>query len=131
MNKLTITGNVGRDAEMRYTPSGVAVCDFSVAVNKRRGKGAAATDETTWVKCTVWRERAESLAPHIKSGIKVMVIGEAKATAYIDKGGKTQASLEITVDEFEFLSSKNESSGGGYSAPQSESESQEEQDFAF
>jgi single-strand DNA-binding protein len=99
---------------MRYTPQGIAVCSFTVAVNKRTGKGDQRKDDTTWFKVTVWRERAETASQYIKKGMKILVVGEVKATAYLDKGGQPQATLELTANDFKFLDSKGEGSGGDY-----------------
>lgn len=113
--QVIIVGNVGKDAELRYTPQGVAVCDFSVAVNKVSGKGESRKEKTTWFKVTVWRERAETASQYIKKGMKIMVIGEVDARAYTDKNGAAVASLDLTANDFKFLDSRGDSSGGGFS----------------
>src|SRR5260221_4288471 len=115
--QVTIVGNVGRDAEMRYTPQGVAVCDFSVAVNKVTGKGENRKEKTTWFKVTVWRERAETASQYIKKGMKILVVGEIDASAYTNKQGQPAASLELTASDFKFLDSRGEGGrqrGRGY-----------------
>lgn len=104
--QVLIIGNVGRDPNMRYTPTGVAVCDFSVAVSKKKGSGENRTEETTWFVVTCWEKRAETASQFIRKGMKLMVIGEVKASAYMDKQNKPAASLEITASEFKFLDSK-------------------------
>jgi len=108
-----IVGNVGRDPEMRYTPQGVAVCDFSVAVSKVTGKGENRKEKTTWFKVTVWRERAETASQYIKKGMKIMVIGEVDASAYTNKQGQPVASLELTANDFKFLDSRGGGDGQG------------------
>lgn len=115
-SQTIIIGNVGRDAELRYTPQGVAVTDFSVAVNKVTGKGETRKEKTTWYKVTVWRERAEVAGTYVKKGMKIMVVGEVEARAYLDKNQQPQASLELTASEFKFLDSK-EDRGNGDSQP--------------
>ena len=110
--QVIIVGNVGRDPEMRYTAQGVAVCDFSVAVNKVTGKGENRKEETTWFKVTVWRERAETASQYIKKGMKILVVGEVKASAYTNKQGQPMASLELTANDFKFLDSRGDSTGG-------------------
>ena len=112
--QVIIVGNVGRDAELKYTPQGVAVCDFSVAVNKVTGKGENRKEKTTWFKVTVWRERAETASQYIKKGMKIMVIGEVDARAYTDKNGQAVASLDLTANDFKFLDSRGDSQGGGF-----------------
>ncbi len=110
---VTIVGNVGRDAEVRYTPQGIAVADFSVAVSKVTGRGEDKKEKTTWFKVSVWREQAEVAGNYVKKGMKILVTGEVEARAYMDKNNQPQASLELTAREFKFLSSRGEMEGGG------------------
>ncbi len=107
-----IVGNVGRDPEMNYTPQGIAVCKFSVAVNKVTGKGENRKEKTIWFRVTVWRERAETASQYIKKGMRIMVIGEVDVSAYTDKNGQPAASLELTANDFKFLDRRGESEGG-------------------
>lgn len=112
--QIILVGNVGRDPEFRYTPQGIAVCDFTLAVNKRTGKGENRQEKTTWFRITVWRERAETASQYIKKGMKIMVIGEVEARAYTDKNGQPAATLEVTANDFKFLDSRGEGQGGDY-----------------
>jgi single-strand DNA-binding protein len=104
MNKVIIIGNVGRDANLKYTSGGIPVCDFSVAVGKITGSGDSRKEKTTWFKVTVWRDKAETAAQYIKKGMKICIEGEIAASAYISKDGNPTASLEITAYNYEFLS---------------------------
>jgi len=106
-----IVGNVGRDAELNYTPQGVAVAKFSVAVSKVTGKGESRKEKTTWFRVTIWREKAENLHQYIKKGKKLMVVGEIDASAYTNKDGAPTASLELTASDVRFLDSKREGDG--------------------
>ncbi|MBN1562957.1 MAG: single-stranded DNA-binding protein [Anaerolineae bacterium] len=112
-----IIGNVGREPEMRYTQSGVAVCDFSVAVsrnwtdrntNERR-------EETTWFKVSAWRGLAETVNQYVHKGMQIMVAGRVTASAYIGQDGEARASLEITAQDIQFLGRRGEAydDGGG------------------
>lgn len=93
-----IQGNLGRDPELRYTPDGTPVCDFSVAVNNYK-------DEVTWFKVTVWRKQAETCNQYLRKGSAVLVVGEIAASAYIPRdGGDPRASLELTARDVRFLS---------------------------
>ena len=131
--QVIIVGNVGKDAELRYTPQGVAVCDFSVAVNKVSGKGESRKEKTTWFKVTVWRERAETASQYIKKGMKIMVIGEVDARAYTDKNGQAVASLDLTANDFKFLDSRDSSGGfqGGAANGSMEYAAEEPGDIPF
>ena len=106
-----IIGNVGRDAELSYTPQGVAVAKFSVAVSKVSGKGEDRKEKTTWFRVTIWREKAENLHQYIKKGNKIMVIGEIDASAYTNKDGQPTASLDLTANNVQFLGSRNDQGG--------------------
>ncbi len=119
---LTIVGNVGRDADLKHTPQGIAVLKFSVAVNKTTGKGEDKRQTTTWFNITLWRERAESLAPYVNAGMQVLVTGEVTVSPYTDKSGKPAASLELTADEVKLLSSKQEMERRGAEHPAEETE---------
>ena len=105
---VTIVGNVGHDAEIKYTQQGIAVLKFSVAVNKTIGRGDDRKQTTTWFNVTLWRERAETLVTYIKAGMQVLVTGEVQVSPYIDKNGKAAASLELTADDVKLLTSKQE-----------------------
>ncbi len=105
---VTIVGNVGRDAEFKYTPQGIGLLKFSVAVNKTTGKGDDKRQTVTWFNVTVWRERGEALSPYIKAGMQVLVTGEVQVSAYIAKDGKPAASLELTANDVKLLTSKGE-----------------------
>jgi single-strand DNA-binding protein len=116
--QIIIIGNVGRDPEMRYTQGGVAVCDFSVAVNKKyTTSGGEQRDETTWFRVTCWRQLAETMGKYLTKGKQVMVVGEVGASAYTDKSGQPAATIEITASTVKFLGPRQEAEemGGGRS----------------
>ena len=104
--QLIVVGRVGRDSELSYTPTGVAVAKFSLASNKTTGKGEGKRQTTTWFKVTLWRERAENLSQYIKQGDLLMVVGEIDASAYLNKDGQPTASLDLTANSVTFLTSR-------------------------
>ncbi len=118
--QVIIIGNCGKDATLSYTPQGIAVAKFSVATTKVTGKGDSKQEKTVWWNVTLWRERAENLYQYIKKGKKVMVIGEVEGHAYTNKDGQPAVSLELTANDFKFLDSKSDDSGGGQSGPRGE-----------
>ncbi|GAB4550896.1 MAG: hypothetical protein OHK0023_17370 [Anaerolineae bacterium] len=112
-----IIGNVGRDPEFKYTPQGVAVCSFSVAVSKITGRGEERKEKTTWFDVTIWRDRAETASQIISKGQRVLLIGEVEAEAYISKQtNQPVAKLRLVANEFKLLSPKGESAGEGQPA---------------
>lgn len=106
--QITIVGNVGRDATLKYTSSGIAVADFSVAVSKVTGSGETKQEKTTWFRVTCWRNLGEIAGKYVKKGTKILVVGEVAASSYVDKAGVTQVTLELTADNFKLLSSRSE-----------------------
>ena len=75
-NKIIIVGNLGKDPELRYTPQGVAVCDFSMATNeKKRDKSGEFQEVATWFRVTLWRNQAENAAKYLKKGSQVFIEG--------------------------------------------------------
>ena len=99
MNKLTIIGNVCHSPETRSTQSGNTVCSFDVAVNSRRANG-----QTQYFRVSAWNKTAELCGRYVVKGKKVAVTGEVTARAYLAKDGSPRASMELTADEVEFLS---------------------------
>lgn len=116
---LIIVGNVGKDPEMRYTPSGQAVTSFSVATNRQYTTGnGEQVKETIWFRVTTWGKQAEVCNQYVKKGMKVLVEGRLtpdKATGgprvWTKNDGSAGASFEVTAGTVRFLSSRGE--GGG------------------
>lgn len=104
MNRLTIIGNLVENPVLRTTPEGKNVCNFTVAVNRRRAN-ADGEREADFFRVSVWNERADLCAKYLQKGKKVAVEGSVYASAYMGNDGKPRASLELKdVREIEFLS---------------------------
>ena len=103
MNKLTIIGNLTKPPELRTTTSGINVCTFTVAVNRK--KTANNQDPgVDYFRVTAWRQLGEVCAKFLDKGRKVCVIGAVSLNIYTTKDGKQGASLEVLADDIEFLS---------------------------
>jgi|BarGraIncu01122A_1022018.scaffolds.fasta_scaffold73121_2 single-strand DNA-binding protein len=110
--KTVVIGHLGKDPEMRYTPSGVPVTSFSLATSRRwTNANGEPQEKTTWFRVTCWRKMAESAAQYLQKGKLVLVEGEVEATAYTDREGNPRASLELTANNWRFIGSKGESAG--------------------
>ena len=104
---IILIGNLGNDPEMRYTPAGVPVASFSLAVSKKWTTDGQQHSKTTWFRVSCWRKLAETVGEYLHKGSKVMVIGEVEdARAFTDKSGNNRASLEVTAKEVKFLDGK-------------------------
>lgn len=106
MNRVFLIGNLVRDPELRTTQSGVAVCTFTIAVNRRK-TAQAGHPEADFFRVTVWRQLGENCGKWLIKGKKVSVVGTISASAYIGNDGQAHANLEVTADEVEFLSPTN------------------------
>ncbi len=111
MNKITLIGNLTHDPETRSTPSGVTVCSFTIAVN-RRFAGADGQRQTDFFRINAWRQLGENCARYLAKGRKVAVLGELQARTYEAKDGTTRMSLDVSADEVEFLSPRGQEEGG-------------------
>lgn len=107
MNKVFLIGNLTRDPEMRSTQSGVSVCNFSIAVN-RRFKNANGEQETDFLNVIAWRQLAELCSKYLVKGRKVAVTGSIQTRQYEAKGGSKRTAWDIVADEVEFLSPQNQ-----------------------
>ena len=103
MNSLTIIGNLTADPELRTTSSGINVCTFTVAVNRRNNPDNGAPD-ADFFRVTAWRQLGELCARFLLKGRKVCVVGAVALNKYTKSDGTTGASLEVNAEHVEFLS---------------------------
>lgn len=131
-NKITVVGNLGRDPELRYTPQGNAVCNFSVATNERRkDKSGEFQDHTTWFRVTLWGKQAETASKYLTKGSPIYIEGRLRVEEWTDRDGKNRHTLEVQATDMQFLGSgrgdegnmsrqddfPDDMGGGGGSAP--------------
>lgn len=115
MNFITITGNLGKDAEKRVLPDGTSVLSFSVA-DSGQGKDKPAI----WWDCSMWGKRADSLANFMRKGQQVTVVGQVTEREYTTKDGVTKKAFSVRVQDVALQGGKRDDDGGGTSyAPQS------------
>ncbi len=137
--KITIVGNLGRDPEMRYLPSGQAVTNMSVATNRRyTGSDGQRVDETTWFRVSVWGAQAETVNQYLQQGSKVLVEGRLRPDSesggpriWTRNDGSPGANFEITAQNVLFLSSRSEDQAFQGSEPTGISEPVDEDDIPF
>lgn len=113
MNVFTFNGRLGRDAEVRHTPNGHAVCSFAVANDVGFGERKV----TNWIKCDLWGKRAEGGLPQfLVKGAQVVVSGEVTLDEFTKRDGTSAAALKVRVQEVDLVGAKQE--GGQRPAPQ-------------
>ena len=115
LNRVFLIGNLTRDPELRYTPSGTAVAQFGLATN-RRWKDRQSGDmreEVTFVDVEVWGRQAELAGQYLAKGRPVFVEGRLKLDQWEDQQGNKRSKLRVVVDGFQFIDSREGGGGGG------------------
>ena len=109
--QITLVGNLGRDPEMRYTPSGTAVTNFSVATSQSwTGQDGQRQDKTVWFRVNAWARLAETCNQYLTKGQKVLVVGEVEEpNVWTDREGNARASLDVRARTVQFLNTRAES----------------------
>ena len=112
MNRAIIIGNIGKDAEMRYTQGGTAVASFSVATTESfKDKDGNKKEDTQWHNIVVWGKTAESIAQYLLKGKLVAIDGKLQTRKWQDKEGKDRWTTEIRADRVVLLGSGGSGSG--------------------
>jgi len=118
VNKVILIGNCGRDPEVRYTPSGTAICNVSVATSSRRKDKASgeSIEDTQWHRVTFYDRLAEIAGEYLKKGKPVYIEGRLKYGKYTDKDGIERNTVDIVAEQMQMLGSSRDAGGeeGGY-----------------
>jgi single-strand DNA-binding protein len=114
--KIMLIGNLGRDPEMRYTPSGRPVTQFSVAVSNSKpdGQGGWVDEGTDWYRVSVFGDRAERAAEQLRKGNRVFVEGRFKTREFEGNDGQKRTSLDVTADNVISLDRKGRDDDGAF-----------------
>ncbi len=111
-NRVVLVGNLTRDPELRYIPSGTAVSEIGLAVNDRVKKGDQWVDETTFVDVTLWARTAEVANQYLTKGSSVLIEGRLKLDTW-EKDGQKRSKLRVVADKMQMLGGRGEGGGGG------------------
>jgi single-strand DNA-binding protein len=107
MNKVVLLGRLTKDIEVRYTESGTAVGNLTLAV-KRRIKNTDGEYESDFINCVCWKETAETMNKYLKKGDPVLVEGRIQTRNFEDKDGNKRYATEVVIEHMDFVSSKKE-----------------------
>jgi single-strand DNA-binding protein len=115
VNKVILIGNLGKDPEVKYTPSGVPVAKFSLATNERyKDKAGEWQDRTEWHNIVAWQRLAEIVGEYVKKGSKIYIEGRIQTSSWEDKqSGEKKYRTEIIAQDVVLLSGRGESDGEG------------------
>lgn len=107
LNKLMIIGHLGQNPELKHTPSGGTVCNFSVATNETwKDSQGAKQERVEWHRVVVWSKNAENCAAHLVKGSQVYVEGLLRTRTWVDKAGVNKSTTEVIAYDVKFLGSK-------------------------
>lgn len=107
MNKIMLIGNLGRDPEMSYTPNGVAVTKFSIAVSRfTKSPTGERQEETEWFNIVAWRQLAETCNTYLRKGNKVFIEGRIQTRKYTDRNGVERTAVDVIASDMEMLTPK-------------------------
>ena len=126
VNKVTLVGNLGKDPELRYTPSGDAVVTISLATTERyKDRDGNKQTKTEWHNIVAWRQLAEICGKFLHKGKQIYVEGKIKNRSYDDRDGNKRYISEVVINEMQMLGSRddNQSGGGSYGGGQSSNQS--------
>ena len=113
VNRVILVGNLGRDPELRYIPSGQAVANFTLATNDRwRDKEGNNQERTEWHRIVVWGKSAENCAQYLQKGRSVYIEGRLQTREWEDKDGNKRQTTETIAQTVQFLGGRGGSRGG-------------------
>jgi single-strand DNA-binding protein len=116
VNKVILVGNLGRDAELKFSPSGFPISGFSLATtDRRKDKDGQWQDKTEWHRIKLLGKQAESLNDYLKKGKQIYVEGRIETRSWDDKDGQKKYMTEIIADRIQLLGSRDGGGGGGRS----------------
>tara|TARA_E500000081_G_scaffold140608_1_gene157802 strand:- start:344 stop:772 length:429 start_codon:yes stop_codon:yes gene_type:complete len=124
LNKVMLIGNVGQDPELRYTPDGNPVANFSIAVNRKRKVGDEYKDETEWFNIVCFSRTAENVNQYLTKGQKVYVEGRFQSSEYVGQDGNQRKSFEVIANDVTFLSTKSEAGSINQNSTQNQESSE-------
>lgn len=119
LNNVVLVGRLTREAELRYTPSNVAVATFTLAVN-RTFKSENGEREADFINCVMWRKQAENLANWAKKGALIGITGRIQTRTYDNQQGQRVYVTEVVAENFQLLESKGQQGNQGQQRPQAQ-----------
>jgi single-strand DNA-binding protein len=118
VNKVILVGNLGKDPELRYTPSGAAVATFSLATTERyKDRNGDQQEKTEWHNIVAWRQLAEICGKYLHKGKQIYIEGRIQTRSYDDRDGNKRYITEIVADQMQMLGRAGDEGGGGNREP--------------
>lgn len=111
MNKVILIGRLTKDPELRYTPSNLPVCQFTIAVD-RRYKSENQQQTADFINCVAWRQTAEFISKYFEKGKRIAVTGSIQTRSWDDQEGKKRYATDVVTEDAEFVESKKSDASG-------------------
>ena len=120
-NKVILLGNLTQDPELKQTTSGISVCSFSIAVNRRMARAEQGQQSVDFINIVTWRQTAEFVSRYFKKGQSILISGQLQTRTWTDNQGQKRYATEVVADEVNFTSSASQtgSPSAGMSSPAS------------
>lgn len=115
LNKAILGGRLTADVELKQTTSGISVCSFSIAVNRKTAKDG--DQKTDFINCIAWRQTAEFISKYFKKGSSLCIVGSIQTRTWQDNNGNKRSATEVVVDEAMFVDSKSENTQPAFTQP--------------
>lgn len=140
MNKITILGRLGKDPEMKYTPGGQQVTNFSIASSRKYKSNGEQREDTEWFNVAAWGRQAEICNEYLQKGQQVYIEGRLTSRSYQTQSGETRFSMDVNLTEMQMVGNKSDndrpadrqtSSGGGDYQPSGGGQYQDVDDLPF
>lgn len=113
LNKVILVGNLTRDPELKYTPSGTAVVNLGLAVNRRYTVNGEKREEVLFITCVAWGKTAEACGEYLHKGSSVLVEGRLQSREWETKDGQKRTVIEVTTEFVQFLDGRKSGDGHG------------------
>ena len=114
LNKVFLMGNLTRDPELRYTPSGTAIANFGLAINRRfKGKDGDTREDTCFVDVDAWARQAEVISEYCRKGRPLFIEGRLQLDSWQTKDGQKRSKLKVVLENFQFIGGRGEGQGSG------------------
>lgn len=107
LNKVVLGGRITHDLELKATQSGLSVCTFTIAVN-RKTSSANGDKHVDFINCVAWRQTAEFICKYFRKGSSICIVGNIQTRSYDDRNGQKRVATEVIVDEANFVDSKSD-----------------------
>ena len=111
-NKVILVGNMTADPELKQTPSGLSVCSFSIAVNRRFAKTEQAQQTVDFINIVAWRQQAEFVSRYFKKGNPILICGQLQTRTWTDNQGQKRYATEVVAEEVTFVTPANQNGQG-------------------